>query len=455
MSNNRPPSSRYPERNPSSRRTNEYYGESSNRRNSPSPSRPPSSRSHSSPPPSSRGQTNRPHHSPNGRPPSRQAPQRSGRAPVKRRRRRFPILPLLILLAFVAVLAIVLRGCLINAKSNGDFSLELSSQTLVIGASGTAKVVGLPEGFDQSKISWSSSKPEIIMIDHDGTMQAKKVGEATIAASINGKSQSKTVKVVEMVDVQSITLDQTSATIASGQTLKLKADVKLATDENLSPPISWTSSNSSVARVSDGLVSARDVGTATITATVGNQSASCVITVQTNPNGEPVQSTEGTDAETTDTPADGGTTPDNPTTGNNKASTGSATTGGTTNKTTTGTTGKATTGTSTTGGTTSKPTAGTTSTVKNVVLSQPLGNLDVNETLTLEAAVSPAGSSVTWSSSNNKIATVSSAGVVTAKGAGTVTITAKAGGKSASCVITVSSPEPAQPPQNTESGTTE
>lgn len=335
---------------------------------------------------------------------------------MKRRRKLSPrfVLALFVLFALIAVLALTLRACLLsdNSKDSGNYSLEFSSQPLVVGQTAKASVAGLPEDYNGT-ISWSSSDSEVIKVDSDGTMTAKKVGEATIAASVNGKNIPATVKVIEMVAVKSITLDQTSATIASGATLQLKATVE--TDENISPPVTWTSSNTSIARVAnDGMVSARDVGSASITATVGNQTAVCVITVEKDPNSAPVQSTEGTE-DTTD-PADTtgtstGTIPPS-TNASTKNSTGSATTTGTNN-------------------------SGSTTTVKSIALSQNFAYLDVNQSMTLEAAVSPADATVSWSSNNNSIATVSPAGVVTAKGSGSVVITAKAGDFSASCTIQI------------------
>ena len=50
--------------------------------------------------------------------------------------------------------------------------------------------------------------------------------------------------------------------------------------------------------------------------------------------------------------------------------------------------------------------------------------LTVGETYVLDTQVTPAGTAVTWSSSSSSYATVSEAGVVTAAGAGTATITA-------------------------------
>jgi uncharacterized protein YjdB len=62
-----------------------------------------------------------------------------------------------------------------------------------------------------------------------------------------------------------------------------------------------------------------------------------------------------------------------------------------------------------------------------------------NKKYTLKATVKPKNSTqkVTWSSSNKKIATVSSKGVVTAKKKGTVYITAKSGSKTKKCKVTV------------------
>ena len=64
----------------------------------------------------------------------------------------------------------------------------------------------------------------------------------------------------------------------------------------------------------------------------------------------------------------------------------------------------------------------------------------MGESSTLTAEVYPANATdktVTWSSSNPSVATVNG-GKVTAVKAGTATITAKSGEKSATCAVTVS-----------------
>lgn len=65
---------------------------------------------------------------------------------------------------------------------------------------------------------------------------------------------------------------------------------------------------------------------------------------------------------------------------------------------------------------------------------------EIFDTHAFTATVEPANTTfptITWSSDNESVATVSAAGVVTAQGAGTATVTATAGGFSVNCLVTV------------------
>ena len=81
--------------------------------------------------------------------------------------------------------------------------------------------------------------------------------------------------------------------------------------------------------------------------------------------------------------------------------------------------------------------------VTKITLNKTSATLTQGQTLTLKATVTPGNATnkaVAWSSSNTKIATVSSTGKITAKTSGTVTITCKAkdgSGKKATCKIRV------------------
>lgn len=95
--------------------------------------------------------------------------------------------------------------------------------------------------------------------------------------------------------------------------------------------------------------------------------------------------------------------------------------------------------------------------VTSVTLNKYTLNLEVGKTGKLSATVLPTTAthkSVTWSSNNEAVATVSANGTVTAHKAGTAVITARtANGKSASCTVTVTggSTEPTEPVEPTNS----
>lgn len=81
------------------------------------------------------------------------------------------------------------------------------------------------------------------------------------------------------VKAESVTLSKSSCTVTEGKTVTLTAMVLPSDAADKS--VVWTSSNTSVAAVSNGVVEAISKGTATITATtVNGLSASCTVTVQ-------------------------------------------------------------------------------------------------------------------------------------------------------------------------------
>ena len=93
--------------------------------------------------------------------------------------------------------------------------------------------------------------------------------------------------------------------------------------------------------------------------------------------------------------------------------------------------------------------------VSSVTLDQTSITMEVGDTKTLTATVLPVDASnkaVTWTSSAPGVATVDD-GVVTAWRPGTVTITATAGGQTASCEVTVEGEEPAYVDMGLTSGT--
>jgi uncharacterized protein YjdB len=86
--------------------------------------------------------------------------------------------------------------------------------------------------------------------------------------------------------------------------------------------------------------------------------------------------------------------------------------------------------------------------VASVTLTPATANVDVGQTAQLAATLRDAngniltGRTVTWTSSNTTVATVSGSGLVTGKAAGSATITATSEGRSGTASITVNAPPP-------------
>lgn len=76
--------------------------------------------------------------------------------------------------------------------------------------------------------------------------------------------------------VESIKLNKNTLTLSIGETATLTAEI---TPDNAASSVAWTSSNTSVAKVANGLVTAVSAGEGTITASAGGKSAVCSVTV--------------------------------------------------------------------------------------------------------------------------------------------------------------------------------
>ena len=167
----------------------------------------------------------------------------------------------------------------------------------------TAKVS--PETATEQGVNWSVDKTNngIVEISQNGnnvTVTGKSAGRATITATaVDGTdvkdSITVTVNPVEVASV-SITKDGTVTsyeTLNKDATLQLTATVEPSNATNKA--VTWSSSDETVATVDkNGFVTAVGGGTATITATAGEQSAECQITVNVPVTGVTISAQGGT-----------------------------------------------------------------------------------------------------------------------------------------------------------------
>lgn len=156
--------------------------------------------------------------------------------------------------------------------------LDQDKVTLGVGETATLKASIEPEEATNKNVTWSSSDDTIVTVE-DGVVTGKKVGTATITAETSNGLKATAEVIVKEIAVTKVTLSETTATMTIGGELELTATIepKNATDQRLT----WSSSDTGVATVdSNGKVTAKAAGTATITATAASGiTAACEITV--------------------------------------------------------------------------------------------------------------------------------------------------------------------------------
>ncbi|MCQ2174253.1 MAG: Ig-like domain-containing protein, partial [Bacteroidales bacterium] len=185
------------------------------------------------------------------------------------------------LLILLAVMAVVLPSC--NKNEIPVTSVSLSGfpegNTIFAGTSITLTATIAPANATDKTVTWTTSDAAVATVSN-GVVTAKKVGTATITAKAGEKTATCTITVVA-TPVTSVSLDRTSASLKAGETVTLTATVK--PDDATDKTVTWTTSDATVATVSNGVVTAKKVGTATITAKAGEKTATCTITVVATP----------------------------------------------------------------------------------------------------------------------------------------------------------------------------
>lgn len=155
-----------------------------------------------------------------------------------------------------------------------SITLDKTSLSMKVGETETITATVNPDNATDKSVTWGSSDVSVATVA-DGRVTAKKSGTAIITAKSGSCVAECTVTI--SVDVESVTLDKTTLSLAVGEAAQLAATVKPddATDKN----VSWTSSDASVAKVDNGKVTAVKSGKATITAKCGGKTAECAVTV--------------------------------------------------------------------------------------------------------------------------------------------------------------------------------
>ena len=381
--------------------------------------------------------------------------------------------------AFAAMVAVAtIFSCELPVRSTGSGSsitqLVVAPKNVTLQPNQTYDFVAV--GFTATgdsadmSVSWSASNGSVTSSSsgkrHYGHYHNGSCGVFKLAAKSSPGNLSDTATVTVAgctVPVASVSVSPASATVAAGQSVQLTATPKDANGNPLSGrTVTWSSNNTAVAIADvNGNVTAIAAGSATITATSEGQSGTAAITVTNVPVASvtvtPASASiqQGQTIQLTATPKDA----------NGNALTGRVVTWSSSNTAvasvnaggfvTSGAAGSATITATSEGKSGTSAITVTSVPVASVTVSPAPGSVQAGQTLQLTATPKDVngnpltGRTISWSSSNTSVATVSASGLVTGVVAGSATITATSEGQSGTSAITVTPPSSTCPTSST------
>lgn len=164
-------------------------------------------------------------------------------------------------------------------------SINRTSLSMKVNESEMLSATVTPSYANNTSVTWSSSNPSVAIVDNNGVVEALKTGSATITVKTadGGKTakcqvtvQSETEARVAVTGV-SLNKNEITLKVNESETLNVTVLPSHATDTT----VLWSSSDTSIATVDNGKVTAKKAGDAKITATTtdGGKTAECSVKV--------------------------------------------------------------------------------------------------------------------------------------------------------------------------------
>lgn len=172
-------------------------------------------------------------------------------------------------MSVLVCLTVLFAACVTLAACGDTIEFDVTSKTIYV--SDTFRITATTSN-EEALVEWTSSNTKVASVRR-GVVTGEGEGTATITATTDsGATATCEVTVLN----RTLTISQQEATIdiAENNTLQLTATSSVEGDK-----FTWASTDPAVATVDGGLVTAVDMGTTTITASVGNSSVYCLVTV--------------------------------------------------------------------------------------------------------------------------------------------------------------------------------
>lgn len=338
-------------------------------------------------------------------------------------------------------LAVSLVGCGVDITSIGlptNIVMEkgeIQQLTIEYGAKDETTEEKINEAASKLKLEWTSSDEEVATVDETGLVTAVGAGEADITVSVSDANISSTTHVKVVITPTGVEAPDSIELVTNGENSKALG-AKMTPEDATEVKLAYESSDESVATVDEnGVVTAVADGECVITTYVTADIPATAENAEAKPVVDEVASSE---AEVANSAADS-EAPDDAAASEPKDTTDSSF--GVVPD-----------------GLSAETKVTVTTKVEQIALSKTEGALTVGNSVTVTATVTPdnaTNTTINWTSSDEKVATVDSNGKVTAVAAGNATIKATSesdGDVSADYALTVN--KAAAKPATRYSGTT-
>lgn len=163
-----------------------------------------------------------------------------------------------------------------------DITLSIDNPTIQKGSTDSIKITITPADATD-EIVWESSNPNIVSVDK-GIITAITSGKATITARTKDGNVRDSIEITVYSKVTDIILSKESVTLLKGNKITISANI--LPEDASQKEIIWSSENTRIATVQNGVVTANSEGTTNIIAKASNEDikAICKVTVKDLPD---------------------------------------------------------------------------------------------------------------------------------------------------------------------------